>query len=446
MQLAPTSKQINIAKKLSIIGFWIIGLISSYAYFLILSAAYDLLDDSARPSNNNSNHLNSTKAVCYDADSGRKCNRLSTGVILLASIIPSLVVKITLSWCLDYISYHIRVSVCIISNLASLLIIASSYQLGLILLGVVFASIGEGLGEITFLSLTAIYSKSEVAAWSSGTGAAGISGALSYLILTFFLSPRTAIFLMVVVPFIMGIAFWGLLFIPQLTLLKIKLPQIYRRKELEQTVNEERLINDDEVYDPEEEEAVFADPSEDISSTKQEKSWKENITQFLVRTLFIRYLLRYMCPLFIVYVFEYMITQGLFELLYYKNACIDQNTQYRVYQFLYQFGVFVSRSSVIFFRIKYLWLMSFLQAAIFVLFYLEAEFMFIPFILITFCVILFEGLLGGATYANAFYRVRNEIESKRVEFSMGVVSIADSCGITLAGFLSIAIHNSICRC
>ena len=445
MEPAPTNKQVAFAKRLSLIGFWIIGIVNNYTYVVILSAAYDLLDDSTIPSNSTM-PSNSTNLMCYDAASGRECNAVSTGVILLANIIPTLIVKTTLSWCLDYISYHIRVAVCIISNLASLLILATSYQIGLILLGVVFASIEAGLGEVTFLSLTAMYSKSEVAAWSSGTGAAGIAGSLSYLILTFFLSPRTAIFLMVVVPFIMGIAFWGFLFIPQLTLLKKKLPQIYRRKELERTVSEEHLIKDDEDYDPDKGEDGLARPSEDISFVNQKKTWKENITQFLVRTLFIRKLLRYMCPLFLVYVFEYMINQGLFELLYYKNACIDQNMQYRVYQFLYQFGVFVSRSSVIFFRIKYLWLMSFLQAAIFVLFYLEAEFMFIPFILITFCVILFEGLLGGATYANAFYRVRNEIESKRVEFSMGVVSIADSFGITLAAFLSIAIHNSICRC
>ena len=49
---------------------------------------------------------------------------------------------------------------------------------------------------------------------------------------------------------------------------------------------------------------------------------------------YIPYLVKYMMPLYLVYVSEYMINQGLFELLYYKNTrlgsiCLDQKDQYR---------------------------------------------------------------------------------------------------------------------
>ena len=49
---------------------------------------------------------------------------------------------------------------------------------------------------------------------------------------------------------------------------------------------------------------------------------------------YIPYLFKYMVPLFVVYTAEYMINQGLFELLYYPNThigglCLNQQTQYR---------------------------------------------------------------------------------------------------------------------
>ena len=49
---------------------------------------------------------------------------------------------------------------------------------------------------------------------------------------------------------------------------------------------------------------------------------------------YIPYLFKYMVPLFVVYTAEYMINQGLFELLYYPNThigalCLNQQAQYR---------------------------------------------------------------------------------------------------------------------
>ena len=40
----------------------------------------------------------------------------------------------------------------------------------LVLLGVACASINGGLGELTFLALSARYDKSTISAWSAGTG------------------------------------------------------------------------------------------------------------------------------------------------------------------------------------------------------------------------------------------------------------------------------------
>ncbi len=68
--------------------------------------------------------------------------------------------------------------------------------------GVACASISSGFGEITILQLTSFYSKHTVTAWSSGTGAAGLLGSLSYAGLTgpLGIKPRTAILILLCVP------------------------------------------------------------------------------------------------------------------------------------------------------------------------------------------------------------------------------------------------------
>ncbi|KAK9395476.1 battenin [Crotalus adamanteus] len=71
-------------------------------------------------------------------------------------------------------------------------------------MGVVLASLSSGLGEITFLALTSFFNSAVVSAWSSGTGGAGLIGALSYLGLTQGgLTPQDTLLFMTIVPVIM---------------------------------------------------------------------------------------------------------------------------------------------------------------------------------------------------------------------------------------------------
>lgn len=68
--------------------------------------------------------------------------------------------------------------------------------------GVACASISSGFGEITILQLTSFYDHHTITAWSSGTGAAGVLGALSYAALTgpIGVSPKTAMLILLFIP------------------------------------------------------------------------------------------------------------------------------------------------------------------------------------------------------------------------------------------------------
>lgn len=46
---------------------------------------------------------------------------------------------------------------------------------------------------------------------------------------------------------------------------------------------------------------------------------------------------------------------------------------------------------------------------------------------------------------NAFYLISENVPEEVREFSLGVASVADSCGIVLSGFVSTPIHNALCH-
>ncbi|ETN81350.1 CLN3 protein, partial [Necator americanus] len=116
------------------------------------------------------------------------------------------------------------------------------------------------------------------------------------------------------------------------------------------------------------------------------------------------------------------------------------------FQVLYQFGVFLSRSSVKLFALPTwsLYLLPVLQASNFFFFFFEAIYWFVPSIGIIFGLIVFEGLLGGAAYVNTFDKIHKMVPPDVREYSLSVATVGDSIGINFAGFMSIPLHNFIC--
>lgn len=160
-------------------------------------------------------------------------------------------------------------------------------------------------------------------------------------------------------------------------------------------------------------------------------------------------LFKYMIPLIVVYFAEYFINQGLMELLEFDCSHgfgLTPQSQYRWYQVLYQVGVFISRSSsdLIALPGEVLPVLALLQVLNATILYCEAVSRFVSHISILFCVIIYEGLLGGASYVNTFRVLHEEVPADRKEFSMAFVSISDTFGILLAGFTAIPVHNIIC--
>lgn len=251
----------------------------------------------------------------------------------------------------------------------------------LVLLGVVCASIASGFGEIVFLSRTAHYHKSTVSAWASGTGGAGVGGAVVYAVLKTFLSPMVTLLIQLFVPVLMLLTYFFLLGPANsnhednrcdLTVEPAAIQNCSARIERDDMVEEEVDHKQGEV-------ARFSSPQVTCGRDKSpfQRSRrnggsrplqlnKEEAKLWVSHVKYIPHLFKYMLPLFLVYFAEYAINQGFFELLYNANThiggyCLDQSTQYRWLQVIYQVGVFVSRSSVSVIYIRHFWILALLQ-------------------------------------------------------------------------------------
>lgn len=409
--MASERQPVKKSAKRNLASFWIFGLCNNFAYVVMLSAAHDILEEEEKSSNSSTNSSAVYTSTTTQASSNvtyLECNPMSTGAVLLADILPTLIVKLTFPFFLQKISYKVKISVVSVFALSSFLIVAFAHEIWLSILGVVCASFGAGLGEITFLSLTTFYHRNVVSMWSSGTGGAGVLGALVYAgFTTAGLSPRNSLLIMVVIPVLMMVTYVFILTKPE---------------------------SDEKKSDDADDHTLLL---EDDKSIRVELTMREKL--FLIPKLF-----KYMIPLTLVYFGEYFINQGLHELLYFNGIWLSKSEQYRWYQVDYQIGVFISRSSVNFIHIKKLWIMPILQFVNLAVLLCHVFFRFIPTIWIVLIIVLWEGLLGGAAYVNTFFKMTNELPADQKEYCIGVATLGDSIGIAVAGGVAIPSHQAIC--
>ncbi|XP_072178177.1 battenin-like [Diadema setosum] len=400
-------------------AFWIFGMCNNYPYVIMLSAAYDILGQAkiqptlapvttpeTFPFQNLTNGTHPENP--YD------CNPTSTALVLLCDIIPSICIKLLSPWFAEFIPYDARILICIFASSCSFLLVALSETISLRLLGIGIASFGAGFGEFTFLSLCAFYNKNVVSTFSSGTGAAGFFGALCYAgLIAAGLSPSTTVLVMLVVPCILALSYF---------LLLVKVPTVHRCDWGRRLTHYSALTSSSEAED-------------------------ESLQHLKVREKLavIKSSLYLIIPLMIVYIAEYVINQGLFELLFFPGAWLSHEAQYRWYQVVYQLGVFISRSSVNILFIEKTWIMAVLQVVNLIFIVMQLLYFFIPSIFIIFAIILYEGLLGGSAYVCTFYILRTRVSTtNRKEFALGAASVSDSLGIATAAIISFPVHKAFC--
>ncbi|KAK2742797.1 hypothetical protein FQN57_005088 [Myotisia sp. PD_48] len=305
------------------------------------------------------------------------------------------------------------------------------------MLGVVLASLSSGGGELSFLGLTHFYGPLSLAAWGSGTGAAGLVGAGAYALATtsFGFSVRATLLVSAFFPIILLVSFFGILPrgpLRELAVVKSGYEAISEVEGGDHVVDDGIDIPDGgfegTVTRPEDESERLLEVSASVDLTTKPSensniSWglfKANLKR--ARVLFFPFML----PLLLVYIAEYTINQGVAPTLLFpleRSPFKHFRSFYPTYNAIYQVGVFISRSSTPFFRIHDLYFPSLLQIANLVLLTLHALFDFISNVYFIFLIIFWEGLLGGLVYVNTFAEISDRVPEKDREFSLGATTV-----------------------
>ncbi|KAL1671719.1 CLN3 protein-domain-containing protein [Schizophyllum commune] len=388
------------------LAFFVFGLINNVLYVIILSAALDLL---AAPSNTPSNPSSPSRAEPGDAPPP------PAGIIAFCNIFPALVAKLAWPYLLPPpIRYARRVVACCAISACGMLSIAFSNGLAMRLAGIGMASFSSGLGELTFLQLSTTYPEKEVmarcvGAFSSGTGFAGLFGAFLWWSIRGF-GVRAGVGSCTVLPFLLPLCYFFV---------------------LGSTPEHAGPMPSEYTPIATAEEALPAQPIMTYKSTSEVSLTVRDKFQ-LVRPL----LARYMIPLFLVYFFEYTINQGVSPTLSYPPPSTadhpilgrlfrTRGDFYVVWQMTYQMTVFLSRSSLLLsipaLPERLLPLPATVQG------FLLAVLMYISvstgsygvdvmvkdgdavgIIYLILGLIALEGVCGGSSYVNTFYRINQE--------------------------------------
>ncbi|XP_048089377.1 battenin isoform X2 [Alosa alosa] len=384
--LLTTDNQGRVSYWRNVCGFWCLGLCNNFAYVVMLSAAHDILKqqetNNTLPSPPTAIHLFQSHHNSSNSSGHYDCNPTSTAAVLLADILPTLFIKLFAPFFIHAVPYGFRVLLCIGSATASFLVVSLSTSVGMSILGVIFASVSSGLGELSFLALTVYFD--------------------SYY------------FLLVFPP---------------------SFPQ-WSRGEAEPSVF---VGGSPQEYRP-----LVDDEQEDQETSETTESEKTGALSFTEKLIILKGLLWFIVPLAVVYFAEYFINQGLLELLFFPDIFLSHAEQYRWYQTLYQAGVFVSRSSLCCLKIRCIGVLSALQCVNAVLLTLAVYYQFLPSVWMVFIIVLYEGLLGGAAYVNTFYYISKETGDREREFSMAAASVGDSLGIALSGATAMPLHHHFC--
>ncbi|KAF2668650.1 batten's disease protein Cln3 [Microthyrium microscopicum] len=416
-------------------AFWFFGLINNVLYVIILSAALDLVGPS-----------------------------IPKSLVLLADVLPSLITKLVAPYLLHLIPYNVRIFGLVVAPAScGMLLIALSpggtaavpdtrtSTIAMKLFGVMLASFASGAGELTFLGLMHYYGRWSLAAWGSGTGAAGLVGASAYVVTTTWigLSVRTSLLTFATLPLLL-IIFW--VFVLPKEALNTKTISGFSTiaPQERETASEHYHREDDDLDDSitdlnSSSAALIATEAQSLYHTTTQTT-HPSFTQNLARVR--RLIIPYMAPLFLVYLSEYLINQAVSPTLLFPLPSTPFKSYrefYPVYAAIYQTGVFLSRTSIAFFHIRHLYVPSFLQFGNLALLSAHAMFDFLPSVWVVWMVIFWEGLLGGLVYVSTFAAITEGVRLEDREFSLSAASVSDSAGITVAGLLGLGFESALCR-
>lgn len=449
-------------------AFWTLGVLNNSSYVIMLASA---------------------KSISEGA----------TALVFLANILPALLIKGTAPYWFDHVCYTRRLQLASCSMITCFGLVASSTTLIWQLLGVTFASLQGGLGEASLLALAGkmdawnneqrLISEEEeyddattisvqpsenqkeeeekgrcLTCFSSGTGFAGVFG----FFWKWFWNDRLGFTLSTTLWLATGLAvgYWSTFrFV-------MKQRQECEQIQLRQQFRPEASLQGEEPYSTFyddnriSEEATSADRRIEESDSDPLSSVDESVIDSTTDLSFVKIgdmtgmqrfglvmsLWPYTVPLFTVYVAEYTLQSGTWTTIGFPVSDVKSRVAFYEYSnWMYQAGVFLSRSSGTLFTapMALLWLMPLLQVSNVGFYWFIAASqqdhekddhsgVYSPAFLYTAAV--YTGLLGGAVYCHGYLRICKDLPLQYREFALSATSVAECLGIVVADVFGLVIQ------
>jgi battenin len=317
----------------------------------------------------------------------------------------------------------------------SLSIIAGPSYFPLCLFSIVLIGTACCWGENVLLGWLKLHPPQLVAAWSSGTGMAGVGGSLLY---AFFITPwinlKNQIIFGIVAPLAVV---YILVFFFVVTTPKIPYSESINTSTSSGVPTEKSPLLSLPAAGGGGEGALLLTPAE-TRGQRIKRCW--NTVWWL--TLMI----------FLVYVFEYISCTGGGDSAERPGFQKDPNwfirNSYVAIAFCYQLGVFFSRSSLSLFKIRRVEVLIGLQGINMVYWILQGRYKWLGGdvgVWFLFLLMLYVGLLGGASYVNVFYLIlhNDTLTPNDREFCVNIAALANTVGISVAAMLILLLRYTV---
>ena len=377
-------------------------------------------------------------------------------LVYLANIVPTTLVKITAPLWFDKISYNFRLVAATLLMIASFLCVALTDDVGSQLTGVALGSLSCGLGEASFLAMASYFESGiMLAAWSSGTGLAGIIGYLWVILLNVVAAASFEITILtaLVWPIFWVVNFFVIMELPR-PLLEWSCCSKVLRAHCQCEDKRYAPVSDNDAHGRatamldveqhcDDEEAAELTANVQISVSTTQRAERHGKLSCATRLHALSKLWKYMIPLFLVYFSEYAMQSGAWSAIGFPvNSASARKDFYLKANLAYQVGVFVSRSSACLVKgsVPAVWTAPLLQTCLLVFFVADAADHFFydewPLVAIAFV----TGLFGGFVYVNAFSLIAERVPQHLREFSLTAASMADSFGIIASDICALFIQ------
>lgn len=293
----------------------------------------------------------------------------------------------------------------------------------LCLFGSIVMGVASTLGEQTNLGFLKGFAPDLISGWACGTGFAGVFGAGINLLLRFLDIPGYLIFL--------GMIPISLIYLALFIWLKNQ--KVHQLENVDAITSDQTHENEDINNREENADQNEAAINQTLSTANVKRIWPM-IWGFALN-------------LGSVYFLEYGIITGFADVAtdeYKESKAWMEKYAFIILNLCYQVGVAVSRSSLVCFKIRRVWIVTLLQFFNYIIWAKIAYTKEVN-IGVLFMLMIWVGLMGGASYVNVLYQVleSEKIEKKDKEISINVIGMMNTTGVLSASLVSLLLVNTV---